>query len=538
MRLRVSFWFVVAAAAALLLVGAASVPLLDPDEARFARTSVEMLHSGDLVVPTFNGEPRLVKPPLLHWIQSFLFSVFGVQEWAARLAAALATLGSILLVAQIAHRRFGEEAALWGAAVLATMPLVFVLGHMGTLDALLAVHVLAVVTLDLTATERTDTYRALVMGGLLGLAFLVKGPVGVVLPLLVILAGRTAAGRNLLPSVGALSQGLAAWCLIVLPWGLAFLRRVGTGAALGTVRSEALERFFAGTAHVEPAWYYGKVVLVAFLPWLAPLLVALVRVWRMRKDPAARTAIYAAAGLLAGLLFFSLSKGKLPSYILPLAPLVAILVTWELGREIEAPRQRTLGPTLLAATVAATALLLGLIGGLRLEGAWRGVALAGAAIYGVGTVTSLYGAISRRPRWVYGSAALSMAVLLFVIAFQGFPAIGRERSTALLVEEVPELSSGHPVVTVEMRAPSLVFYLNRRVEVIEMRDLETRIGREDAATYVLADVDLSELPPEARERFREVGRRAKYRVFVPMPVAPESAPQAGPKLLDAPPGEK
>jgi len=66
--------------------------------------------------------------------------------------------------------------------------------------------------------------------------------------------------------------------------------------------------------------------------------------------------------------------------------------------------------------VAATALLLGLIGGLRLEGTWRGVALAGAAIYGVGTVTSLYGAITRRPRWVYGSAALSMAVLLFVIS--------------------------------------------------------------------------------------------------------------------------
>jgi len=523
----VGFWCVVVAAATLLLVGAGSVPLLDPDEARFARTSVEMLHSGDLVVPTFNGEPRLVKPPLLHWIQSFLFRLFGVQEWVARLAAALATLGSILLVAQIARRRFGDEAAVWAAAVLATMPLVFVLGHLGTLDALLAVHVLAVVTLDLTAAERTDTYRALVMGGLLGLAFLIKGPVGVVLPLLVILAGRTAAGRNPLPSAGALSQGLAAWCLIVLPWGLAFLRRVGTGTALGTVRSEALERFFAGTAHIEPAWFYGKVVLVAFLPWLAPLLVALLRVWRMRRDPAARTAIYAAAGLLAGLLFFSLSKGKLPNYILPLAPLAAILVTWEIGREIEAPRERSLGPTLLAATVAALALLLGLAGALRLEGAWREVALAGSAIYGIGTVASLYGAMTRRPRWVYGSAAASMAALLFVVALHGFPEIGRTRSTAALVAEVPELSSGRPVVTVEMRSPSLTFYLNRPVEVQRMQDLEARIDREDAAVYVLADVDLSDLPPGVRGRLHEVGRRAKFRVFVP-----------GAEMLDVPPGEK
>jgi len=71
-----------------------------------------------------------------------------------------------------------------------------------------------------------------------------------------------------------------------------------------------------------------------------------------------------------------------------------------------------------------------------------------------------------------------------------------------------------------------------------MRDLEARIGREDAATYVLADVDLTELPPPARERLREVGRRAKYRVFVPVPTVPESAPRTGPKSLDAPPGEK
>jgi 4-amino-4-deoxy-L-arabinose transferase-like glycosyltransferase len=418
------------------------------------------------------------------------------------------------------------------------MPLVFVLGHVGTLDALLAVHVLAVVALDLTATERTGAYRAAATGALLGLAFLIKGPVGIVLPLLVILAGRTVLGRNLLPSLGALSQGLAAWCLVVLPWGLAFLRRVGADAVLSTVRSEALERFFAGTAHVEPAWYYGKIVLVAFLPWLAPLLVALVRAWRMRREPVARTAIYAAAGLLAGLLFFSLSKGKLPNYVLPLAPLAAILITWELGREIEAPRQRTLGPTLLAATVAAMALLLGLTGTLRLEGTWRGVALAGAAIYGVGTVASFYGAIARKPRWVYGSAALSMALLLLLVAIQGFPAVGETRSTASLIEKVAELSSGRPVVTVEMRAPSLTFYLDRSVEVIGMRDLEARIGREDAATYVFAEPDLPDLPPIAGERLREVGGQAKFRVFVAGPPEPENAPPAGPNRLDVPPGEK
>jgi hypothetical protein len=233
-----------------------------------------------------------------------------------------------------------------------------------------------------------------------------------------------------------------------------------------------------------------------------------------------------------------LSKGKLPSYILPLAPLVAILVTWEIGREIEAPRERSLGPTLLAATVGALALLLGLAGALRLQGVWREVALVGSAIYGAGTLVSLYGAMARRPRWVYGSAALSMAALSFAIALLGFPAIGEERSTALLVKEIPELSPGRSVVTVEMRAPSLSFYLNRPVEVIPMSDLESRIRRDDAATYVLADVDLPGLPPEVRARLQEVGRRAKFRVFVPGSGSAEDEPPTGPKSLDAPPGEK
>jgi len=525
------FWIILAAAAVLLLVRSGSVPLLDPDESRFARTSVEMLRSGDLVVPHFNGEPRLVKPPLLHWIQSFFFSILGVSEWTARIAAALATLGSISLVGWIARRRFGSEGGAWAAAVLATMPLVFVGGRLGTLDALLAVHVLAVVALDLAEPEGTDSYRALTIGGLLGLAFLVKGPVGVVLPLLLVLAGRTASGRDVLPALSSLLQGVAAWCLVVLPWGLAFLSRVGAGASMTTLRTEALERFFAGTSHVEPPWYYGKIVVVAFLPWIAPLLMALGRSWRMRGDPAARTARYAAAGLVAGLLFFSLSKGKLPNYILPLAPLVAILVTWELGREIEAPHRRSFGPTLLAATVAAAGLLLGLSGALRLEAPWRGVALTGAGIYGAAAIPAFYGAVARRPRWVYASAATAAAGFLLIVAVVGFPSVGRTRSTARLVERVPELASGRPVVTVEMQAPSLVYYLDRPLEVVPMREFEARLDRADGAIFVLADVDLPDVPKAVRERIRELGRQAKFRVF-------EALPPPATEWLDGPPEQK
>jgi len=522
---RIVFWTIVAMSAVLLLAGAASVPLLDPDESRFARTSVEMLRSGDPVVPRFGGQPRLVKPPLLHWVQSSLFSLVGPREWAARLHAAVATLGSLLLLGWIARRRYGREGAAWTAVVFITMPLALIPGRVGTLDALLAVHVLAVVGLDIAGEELVGRYRAAATGALLGLAFLVKGPVGVILPLLIMLAGRTAARRGILPSSRSVLHALAAWSVVVLPWGLAFIRRVGSGATLLTLRHEVLERYFAGSAHPEPPWFFLAVAAVGFLPWLAPLIIGLIRAWRMRRDPGAETAVYAAAGLLVGLVFFSLGRGKVAGYIVPLVPLAALLVTWELGREIAAPRRHTLGPTLLAATLASSSVLLGLAAVPRLDGAERTVSLAGAICFAVGALIAIVGAIRRRPRQVYAAAAGATAGFLLMLVLVLFPAIGKTHSAAALIDAVPQLREARPLVTVEVRIPSLMFYLDRVPEVLDLQRLEERLAHEDRPLFVLADVDLPSVPVSVAAGLVEIGRHGKYRVF-------ERSPADPPKLDD------
>jgi 4-amino-4-deoxy-L-arabinose transferase len=489
------------------------VPLLDPDESRFARTSVEMLRSGDLVVPHFGGEPRLVKPPLVHWVQSSLFSLVGPREWAARLHASGATLGSILLLGWLARRRFGPEGRVWTVAIFATMPLVFVPGRVGTLDALLAVHVLAVVALDLAGDESAGAYRSVCTGALLGLAFLVKGPVGVLLPLLVMLAGRTATRRAVLPPWRSILRATAAWAVVVLPWGLAFVRRVGLGETVRTLRHEVLERYFAGAAHPEPPWFFLVVGAVGFLPWLAPLLIGFVRAWRMRRDPVAEPALYAAAGLLAGILFFSLGSGKVAGYIVPLAPLAALLVTWELGREEVEPRARTLGPTLLSATLAACAALLALAGVPRLEDVGRAVTVVGTVCFAAAALIALAGAALWRPRWAYGAAASATAAFFLTCVLGLFPVLGRTHSAAALIEAVGALHGRDPIVTVEVRVPSLTFYLDRRIEVLEMSALEDRLDRDDRPLLVLVDVDLPAVPDPTMARLEEVGRHGKYFVF-------------------------
>jgi 4-amino-4-deoxy-L-arabinose transferase-like glycosyltransferase len=316
---------------------------------------------------------------------------------------------------------------------------------------------------------------------------------------------------------------MAAWAAVVLPWGLVFVRRVGAGQTVQTIRHEVLERYFADTLHQEPPWFFLMVGAVGFLPWLAPLLIGFVRAWRSRRDPVAEPALYAAAGLLVGFLFFSLGRGKVASYVVPLAPLAALLVTWELGREIEAPRERTLGPVLVSATLAACAVLLGLAGVPRLDGAEHTVAVAGTVYFAVGALVAATGAACHRPRWTYGTAAGTTAVFLLACVLVLFPAIGRTHSAAALIEAVPELSAGRPLATVDVRVPSLTFYLDRHVEVLETVRLGDRMAQDDRPLFVLVDVDLPAVPVEVAGRLDEVGRRGKYVVL-----EEKQTPAAGP----------
>jgi 4-amino-4-deoxy-L-arabinose transferase-like glycosyltransferase len=300
---------------------------------------------------------------------------------------------------------------------------------------------------------------------------------------------------------------------------LVFLRRVGGDATLGTLGHEVLSRFFEGTDHTEPAWYYAGVMLVGFVPWIAPLCAGMVRILGNRRDPASRTGLYAGAGLLVGLLFFSLSRGKLPNYILPLAPLVAIVVTWELGRELDAPGERRLGPALLSGTLAGFGILLVFLWGMDLPPAARTTAMVGAIGYLGGFLCSIPGVLSHRPRWVYGWAGASSATFLLTAALLFHPAHAEGRSARPLLEAVPRLNSGRPVVVVEMELPSLTYYLDRVPEKIHAGAVQKRIDRGDGPLLILDLADLPLLGSTANRRLVEVGAHGKYRVYEPLPGA-------------------
>jgi len=516
---KVAILATIAGALLLLFVRLGAYPLLDPDEARFARTSVEMSRSGDYVVPTFEGQPRLVKPPMLHWIQSALFQLGGPNELLARLPAATATFMSVLLVAWIGWRRFGVEGAAWSAVVFLTFPIVVLIARVGTLDALLSVHILAVLALDLVQHDHQELERSGVIGLLLGLAFLVKGPVGVLLPLTMILAGRTATGRDVVPSMKTVATTALALFAVVMPWGIVFIRRIGWGNVAHVLRTEAVDRAVSGTAHVEPWWFFLGVALVAFLPWAGPLFLGTIRGLTRWHDPESPTGPYAAAAFTAGLVFFSLSKGKLPNYILPLAPLAALVVTFELGQELVNPKRRRAGSSLVAVTLVALSFGLGVAAVISLESDAQGTAYVGAVVFGTAALVALYGMLKSSPRLVYGSAAVASFTFLLSVVVGAPSILAATRSTAPLVDAVPALRSIRPLVLVDINLPSLTYYADRVPERLVGAELALRLDRGDAPLIVIADVDRDRLPVEVRARLRELGRSGKLRVFEPVAVS-------------------
>ena len=500
-----------------LLVGAlvgsigAGVALFDPDEARFARTSLEMLRAGDWVVPRFEGEPRLVKPPLLHWLQAGAFAVFGPLERAARLPALLATLVTAGLIGRVGRARFGGAGGAWGAWIWLTALVPFAVARLGTLDMLLTALVTALFALELLPGDRRG--RAALAGAAAGLAFLVKGPVGPALALVGWLAGRAAAGRSLRVRWTAALTTLAAFAVAVGPWAFAFWQRLGGETLLSLWRQEVVARSLAGTDHVESPLYYLLNGLPTMLPWAGLLAVGVVRALAPGgRARAGTTARFAAAALVAGVVFLSFSQGKRITYALPLLPLATWVITAELGSLLKRERASARLWALTGVDLALGGALL-LVTFAHEAPAERGVALAaGLAFLGAGILPVLRPARARAFTAAVGTVAASL-VLQLGVANVVAPRLAERRSSLALIEACPELRRADAVVVVEMRVPSLIWYLDRVPERVMRGELPARAAAADRPLWVF-DVDdrVGDLA-EATLNWEERARRGKYVVL-------------------------
>ena len=471
-------WLLVCALAlASLCWGLGSYPLLEPDEGRNVEVAREMARSGDYVLPTLDGLPYLDKPATYFAAVAFALLALGDSEGAARLPSLLFTLGTALLVWRLGRRLGPTGTGEIAAVALATMPLALAFSRTVIFDSALAF----LETLALTAAwhgfaeeRQRRTWFALAWAAL-GLGIITKGPVAVLVPLLVLAAFGLGAGVRLRPFFS-----VRAWpwfFVTALPWFVAVSLRRPDFPGYALVY-ESLKRVATRSAgRPGPFWYFVPVALAGSFPWIAPALAAAVRAWKLRaarRQPEGRAAVFVLAWALVPLVFFSLSQSKLPGYYLPALPALALAAALILARALvdgAAFRQVRVAGYVVSGVLTALGAALVVFSGpiLRpvplsplVRNAVPGLVFGlGAAVLG-GAALVFLGA-RRRTVWLM-AAGLALPVIGAPFAARGFLAtLAADRSSRDLAASIEQAARGALVVGVEAYPTSLRYYLDRPV---------------------------------------------------------------------------
>ena len=332
--------------------------LFEPDEGRNAEVAREILLLPDWVTPHYDFIPRLDKPVFFFALVALCFKFFGLSEWSARLPSVLAALAGLSLTYVLARSIFGRRAALWSVLILVTSVEFFALSRVVILDMVLTMFItLSLVCFwfgHLAAGPRRKPL-VLLMFVSMGVATLVKGPIGFVLPAAVIFFYLLLSKKSAVISEMELSLGVPLFLVVVAYWYVAVELR-NPGYLHHFLYEENFARFTTTEFNRSGPWYYFVVVLaVGFFPWTAllPITVA-----DFRRRPPADGHLFLILWIALPLVVFSLSGSKLPHYILPLYPPLAILVGATVAKALSIPSKTTTWALLLpAATFFSLALL-------------------------------------------------------------------------------------------------------------------------------------------------------------------------------------
>lgn len=305
--------------------------LWDIDEGNNAEAAYEMLESGNWVVPTFNYRLRVDKPALLYWLQILSYKMFGVNEFAARFPSALGGLASLWLIWGLGRLMFGPLAGFLAGIFLLTMPAWAGAAHFANPDSLLNASITATLFLFWQGYQKQNSRYLGWAGITTGLGMLAKGPIALALPGLILFPFLLWEKRLLFLASWHLLSGALLFLLVAAPW----YAWVGVETKFewhrGFFLTHNLGRFQTTMEnHSGPWFYYLLVISVGALPWSAFLLLTAFQckkdLGNSRQGDGGKTATrFLLCWVLPVLGFFSLSGTKLPNYILPLYPALALL---------------------------------------------------------------------------------------------------------------------------------------------------------------------------------------------------------------------
>ena len=309
--------------------------LIPSDEGRYAEMAREMLVTGDWVTPRYNGYKYFEKPPLQVWATATTFQVFGIGDWQARLWTALTGFLTILVIGFTGARIYNARAGWIAALVLASSPMWVISGHFNSLDmGLSAFLVTALCSLLLAQTSNNKISSRNWMWAcwvFMALATLSKGLIGAAIPAMVFIAYSISAWDWKIWTRLRLFSGIVIYLLITAPWFALVAQRNPEFLEFFFIH-EHLQRFTQDAhSRTGPIYYFVPLLLIGALPWVLQIPGSIAQAWQERRRE------FSSGWLLVCwfaiiFTFFSVSRSKLPGYIIPIFPALALLIGNRLDR--------------------------------------------------------------------------------------------------------------------------------------------------------------------------------------------------------------
>jgi len=457
--------------------------LLGADEPRYAQVAREMLERRDWVTPTLGGKPWLEKPPLYYWQAMIAYRMFGVRDWAARLPSAL-DASLIVLGVYLFLRKLRPGFHLEGALMTASVAGLVGFAHSASTDMpLAAMFSLAMLSWYAwwETSKRLYLYAFYVC---IGLAALAKGPVapalaGVVIALFAMAAKDAGIIRRTLCLPGILLS-----LLVTLPWYVAVQIRNPEFFRI-FILEHNFARFGSNLYHHEqPFWFYLPVAALALVPWVvfvAAAVLEIARAWWAERESrfSSQDALdfFLLLWLLVPIFFFSLSRSKLPGYILPAIPSGPLLVSEYVRRHVDDPPFVPLN-TFHALVAAATLIPALNVAYLVLQhrmplGKGTVIASLVAAIVAIGMAITLAGKLGLR--LLYFVTLIPVVLVVAALIRIGSPVVDQALSARPIAQQLSGMEMKPlPLAVLGVRRETefgLEFYRNQTVSRYELNQV-------------------------------------------------------------------
>ena len=456
--------------------------LKEPDEGRYAEIAREMAASNDWLIPHLDGFEHFQKPPLLYWATALSIKLFGINEWAARLPAALSALGVVLLTFWIGSWLFGSQTGLLATLVILSSFEFFALSRTLNTDMALTFWTTATTAFFLrwTITPEVRRWEWLYFASM-GMAFLTKGPIALLVPLSVVLLVHIHARSIDAPLPIHWFRGTFVTLMLSLSWFVVVVA-IHPELVRYFLGFELLQRTIgAARGREQPFWFYFLVLSIGLFPWSLFVPFAFVsrcKSWSLNKIQRVDLALY--AWILVPLIVLTIIRSKLPTYVLPLFPAFALLIADWIGSQTSprTVRRVVFITVMIFLALLGLPLLLPYISHQTRNIKPHAVFMVSEAI----VILATAGAVFLAARWQDPLRLVSVlgggSILAWIVAFALLDTLDKDfgeqasvRRIATLLKSAPDLANSQ-IFCIGTRAHGIEFYTGRLVfESIDKADL-------------------------------------------------------------------